>query len=130
MGAKGARPLVLDAGALIAVERDQASVRALLHVASQSDARLIVPATVAAQVLRNGATQSRLWRLLLSPSATVVPLDFTAARGVGVICGMSKTHDIVDANVVLVARQFRCAVVTSDAKDLRRIDPHLELHEI
>jgi hypothetical protein len=44
-----------------------------------------------------------------------------------VLCGQSRSSDVVDASVALLARRFRAAVVTSDANDLRRIDPSVDL---
>jgi hypothetical protein len=39
----------------------------------------------------------------------------------------TRTADIVDAHVVVCARRFRQAVVTSDPADLKRIDPEVSL---
>ena len=48
------------------------------------------------------------------------------AQAAGVLCGKSKTRDVIDASVVLLGRRHRAKVVTSDPKDLLRIDPSLE----
>ena len=42
----------------------------------------------------------------------------------------TRTADIADAHVVVCARRARQTIVTSDADDLRRIDPHASLLEI
>lgn len=61
------------------------------------------------------------------PLVDVVPLDDHAARAVGQLCGVSGTTDVVDASVVLCARQRGHRVLTSDPDDLRRIDPRLQM---
>jgi len=118
---------VLDAGALVAFERNQRRVVAIVARALHHNDPLVIPAGVVAQVWRDGARQVRLVRLLGSPLAAVVPLDDSAARAAGQLCGVSDTSDVVDASVVVVARQRRLRVLTSDPDDLRRLDPRLDL---
>ena len=57
----------------------------------------------------------------------VVALDDRTARAVGPLCGAADVADVVDASVVLCARERRQRVVTSDPDDRRRIDPHLAI---
>jgi hypothetical protein len=45
----------------------------------------------------------------------------------GVVHGRAGSSEVVDASVVVCARERRHTVVTSDAEDLRRIDPHLPI---
>ena len=118
---------MLDAGALGGCERNDRRVvgvvaRALHHVDP-----LVVPAGVVGQVWREGARQVRLVRLLGSPVCHGVALDDTAARAAGQQCGASGTSDVIDASVVVVARQRGLRVVTSDPDDLRRLDPRLDV---
>jgi hypothetical protein len=47
--------------------------------------------------------------------------------GSGILLAASRTTDIVDAHVVICARRAGQPVVTSDAADLRRLDPRLPL---
>ena len=72
----------LDSGALIAFERGDRSVLALIVVARQEHAKLVVPAGVVAQVWRDGRKQARLARLLASDTIEVVPLSDLRARAV------------------------------------------------
>ena len=118
--------ILLDAGALIAVERRDPRMIDLLRQADDVDGRVIVPASVLAQLWR-APTQVRLRRLLKGSTTLVVPLDALAAVAVGTLLGATGTRDVVDAHVVVVARTHRCLVVTSDPGDLRRLDPSLEL---
>lgn len=117
--------LTLDAGALIAVERGDEQVRAILKAAVQNDLEIAVPVGVVAQVWRDGRRQSRIARLLSADQVAVVGLDESAARLCGVLLGRADRSDVVDASVVVCARERGHTVVTSDADDLRRIDPRL-----
>jgi hypothetical protein len=127
VGARRARPVVLDAGALIAFERNDRRVRTLVELAMVHGRRLHTPAGVVAQVWRDGGRQARLARLLGSGLLDVQALDRDEAQAVGVLCGRSGTADVVDASVALLARRLRAVVVTSDPDDLRRLDPLVNL---
>lgn len=130
MGTTNPRPVVFDAGALIAFEKGNAKLRALCREALRTGARIIVPAGVVAQVWRQGAQQVVLRALLNGPTTEVPPLDRVLAEATGILCGKSGTSDVVDAAVVLVARGNRAVVVTSDPHDLRRLDPSLAIEVI
>ncbi|MDP9823389.1 PIN domain-containing protein [Nocardioides massiliensis] len=119
--------LTLDAGALIAVERGNGRIRALLRAAAERSLPVVVPAGVVAQVWRGGPRQARLATLLASADVSVVELDGPAARAVGVLCGRVGQSDVVDGHVALVARQRRHIVVTSDPADIAAFDPSLPI---
>ncbi|WP_415031945.1 PIN domain-containing protein [Gordonia sp. (in: high G+C Gram-positive bacteria)] len=119
--------LTLDAGALVALERGDEQVRALLRRAGERSLNVSVPAGVVAQVWRGGARQAAVARLLALPSTEVVLLDEFGARAVGLVCGASGHADVVDVHVALVARERAAVVVTSDPDDLARVDPGLRL---
>lgn len=125
MGAQRPRPLVLDSGALIALERSDRRVVRLLELADE----LYVPGGVLAQVWRNPARQVRLVRILGADGVTIAALDGPEAKAVGQLCAATETADVIDASVVLLTRRVRGVAVTSDAGDLRRIDPGLDLAE-
>ncbi len=130
MGKATPRAIVLDAGALIAFERGDPRMRALVREALRTRTRLIVPAPVVGQVWRDGARQVVLRALLRGSTTEVPPLDQVLAEAVGILCGRRRTSDVVDASVVLTARKERAVVVTSDVDDLRRLDPALPLERI
>ena len=118
---------MLDAGALIAFERNDRRMRSLVELALAHGGVLHVPAGVLAQVWRNGQRQARLARLIGSEVVAVHPLDRHDAQAAGVLCGESGSVDVVDASVVLLARRSGSIVVTSDPDDLRRFDPNLPI---
>ena len=126
-GSGSTRGRVLDAGALIAIERGDERARQQIQVA---DRQLIIPAPVLAQVWRDGARQARLARLVGSHRTSVEILDEQLAKSVGVLLGRSGTSDVADASVVLAARRYEAVVVTTNAADIRRLDPALPIADL
>jgi hypothetical protein len=115
--------LVLDTGALIALDRGAKRMIALLQRALAQGRSFRVPAGVVAQAWRNGRIQVTLARFLRAEEVTIVALDEQLARSCGELCGATNSADIVDASVVILARQRHAPILTSDAGDLRRLDP-------
>ncbi len=115
--------LVLDTGALIALDRNDRTVWAMLRNAADDSAQVFVPAGVIAQAWRDGSRQALLSRALTH--CDEVPLEGSLARATGLLCGRAGTADIVDASVALVAaarsQTGPAAVVTSDPTDLRHL---------
>lgn len=116
-----------DAGALIALDRDDRRVIALLARAAELGAQVTVPATALAQAMRRPARQARLSRLIRQPSTRLVPLDGPDATQVGLLLAASRSSDIADAHVVVCARRHAQAILTSDPDDLARLDPTARL---
>lgn len=119
--------LTLDAGALIAFERGDRAVVAIIKRALDRELTLAVPAGVIGQVWRDGRRQVRLARLLASELIEIEPLDDAQARAAGQLCGARGTSDVIDASVVLCARARDHAVLTSDPDDLAHLDDTLRL---
>ena len=119
--------VTFDAGGLIALDRDDRRVIALLSRAAEIGARVTIPATALAQAMRKPAKQARLSRLIRQPASKLVPLDGPDATSVGVLLSASRTSDIADAHVVICARRNGEQIVTSDPDDLRRLDPSASL---
>jgi predicted nucleic acid-binding protein len=122
--------ITLDAGGLIALDRNDRRVLALLARAMQVGVRITIPATALAQAMRNPARQARLSRLVRQPGADLVALDGPDATAVGLLLAQTGTTDVIDAHVVVCARRAGQAVVTSDAADLGRIAPDLRLESV
>lgn len=119
--------LVLDAGALIAVERGDRDTAAVIEVARLEHRAVMVPAGVVGQVWRGGGRQARLARLLNARDVVVEPLTDVGARAAGVLCGTAGTTDVIDASVVLIARRHDATVVSSDRADLEALDPTIPI---
>ena len=130
MGKASPPAIVLDSGALIALERGDARMRALCREALRVGARVVVPSAVVAQVIRRPAQQVVIRALLDGPTTEIPVLDRLLAEAAGVLCARTGTADVVDATVVLVARRERAAVVSRDPKDLRRLDPTLRVEVV
>ena len=119
--------VTLDAGGLIALDRDDRRVVVLLARARETGTRVTVPASALAQAIRRPDRQARLSRLIRQPSTDVISLDRVDATNVGRLLAASGTSDIADAHVVICARRANQHVVTSDPGDLRQLDNALRL---
>ena len=119
--------ITLDAGGLIALDRGDRRVVTLLARALETSEVVTVPAAALAQAVRRPERQVRLARLVRAPQTDVVALDRVDATNVGRLLAESGTADIADAHVVICARRSGQRVVTSDAADLRRLDPTIEV---
>ncbi len=119
--------VTLDAGGLIALDRNDRRVVVLLARARETGARATVPATVLAQAIRRPERQVRLSRLMRQPTTDVIELGRVDATNVGRLLAASGPSDIADAHVVICARRADQPVVTSDPGDLRQLDPNIPL---
>ncbi len=120
--------IVLDAGALIEVERGGRRVLALVDEGLRAGSAIVLPAPVLAQVWRGGERQSGLARFRRLPQVVVLPFTATDAESVGALLATTGESDVVDAHVVVVSRRTRPAVVlTSDPADLSALDPRIRL---
>lgn len=119
--------LTLDTGALIAAERGDLRVIALLARAAGRRLAVAIPSGALAQVWRADPRQHRLHLLLSDDRVEVPPLDRDEALAVGAICARARTSDVVDASVASCARRRHHTVVTADPDDIHRLDPTLNL---
>ena len=121
------RGVTLDAGGLIALDRNDRRVIVLLARAHELGHTVTVPASALAQAMRQPRTQARLSRLIRQPTTAVVALDGPDATQVGVLLAATGTRDVVDAHVVICAHRSQQPIVTGDPEDLRRLDPRAVL---
>jgi predicted nucleic acid-binding protein len=119
--------ITFDAGGLIALDRNDRRVIAILARAVEQGAGITIPATALAQAIRNPARQVRLRRLIRQVNTALIALDGADATAVGLLLARSQTADIVDAHVVVCAERMGQAVVTSDPGDLKRLSAGLRL---
>jgi len=119
--------VTFDAGGLIASDRNDRRVLALVARAAERGMRITIPATALAQAIRNPARQARLSRLIRQAGTDLIALNGPDATAVGLLLARTATADVVDAHVVVCARRVGQVVVTGEAADLRRIAPDLQL---
>jgi hypothetical protein len=108
--------LVLDAGALIGIDRDDRCTAGLIELGRRSAAALVTTAPVVAQAWRGSAKQARLARLLAMLDVRGVHL--ADARAAGELLAATGTSDVVDALLALLAVPGD-QLLTSDPDDLR-----------
>jgi hypothetical protein len=111
--------LVLDAGALIGLERGDATVAVTVEEADRLGVEVMVPASALAQAWRGGARSARLSRLI--GGCEVDSLDDGRAKEVGVRLGARGGKDIADSHVVCCAVAHRGVIATSDRADMSRL---------
>jgi predicted nucleic acid-binding protein len=119
--------IVLDSGAMIALERRDTRMLALADELHRARRVSYVPAGVVAQTWRGSARQHAVMRLLRAGAIRVDPLLEDVAYRLGLLLAKSGTSDIVDAHVALLARRLRATVVTSDPDDLTALDSTLSV---
>jgi hypothetical protein len=111
--------LLLDAGAFIAIERDDRDVVALIKSELRQDRAPITHGGIVAQVWRGGSRrQTRVARLL--PGVDVAALDLALGKRAGVLLKTSKAKDAIDAALVALAGDGD-TILTSDVDDLRAL---------
>ena len=109
---------VLDAGALIAIDKRDRKVGAMLRVLQGEGVPVHTSSGAVAQVWRNGSRQANLARVL--PGLDIATLDEAAAKRVGELLGASRTSDLVDAHIALLV-QPEGKVLTSDEPDIKAL---------
>jgi hypothetical protein len=128
-----ASPLVYDAGALLAAERNDRKFLVLHKTALIGSRHVYVPTPVLAQVWRGGSGKQAVLAKVLKGCA-VLPTGEDVAKQAGLLLGQSATADAVDAIVVATAMKLSATVVTSDAEGLRTLGDaaswHLGLVEV
>ena len=111
--------LILDAGALVAVDRDDRAMIARLRASQQHGLELRSNAMVVAQVWRDRhGRQVNLARLLQAVDVRAISqLD---GRNAGALLAAAGTADPIDATVVLLARPGD-RILTSDPGDINKL---------
>lgn len=107
--------LILDAGALIGIDRNDRRVAALIELGRRADAELVSTAPVIAQAWRNGAKQAQLARAL--PMIHIRSVGIDEAKAAGELMASTNTSDVVDALLAQLAMPGD-QILTSDPGDL------------
>jgi hypothetical protein len=111
--------LILDAGALVAVDRHDRNMMARLRASQQHGLELRTNAMVIAQVWRDPhGRQVNLARIL--QAVDVRALSQRDGREAGILQAAAGTADAIDATVVLLAAPGD-RILTSDPGDITRL---------
>ncbi len=114
--------LVLDAGALIAIERFNRSMWAILAEARERGTETVIPATALAEAWRGGARSAPIARLL--DACTIDELGEQRAKEIGIRLGQRGASDVPDGHVACIATNRKAVVATSDPDDIAALaDP-------
>lgn len=120
--------LVLDAGALIALERAERAMWTRLKAAQAAGDVPVTHGGVLGQVWRASPRQAHLAHALRG--IDVLPLEERLGRAAGALLGEAGLSDVIDAAVVLLAHDGD-DIVTSDPEDLAALaatsDRHVEV---
>lgn len=118
--------IVLDAGALIALDRGDRDAWALLTEVHRAGQRPVVPAPAIARAWRGGPRQARLAGVL--SGAEVIVADEAVSRRAGQLLGRAGTTDVLDALVALAAADRPGhEVLTSDPGDIHHLLEALDI---
>ena len=109
---------VLDAGALVAVDRRDRTIGAQLRVLHQLGTPLRASSAVVGQVWRDGCKQANLARVLAGVG--IEPLSKDDGRRIGELLAQAGSSDVVDAHVALMTAPADL-VLTSDPNDIRKL---------
>jgi len=110
--------LVLDGGALVALDRNERSMWIRLKAAQLEGDVPVTHGGVLGQVWRGGARQARLSQALAG--IDVRALDQELGRAAGLLLAVAGLSDVIDAAVVLLANDGD-DIVTADHEDLERL---------
>ena len=110
--------LILDAGALVAIERNERAMWVRLKAATIARDLPRTHGGVLGQVWRGGPRQARLSQALRGVDVT--PLDKGVGRAAGQLLAASGLSDVIDAAVALLAEDGD-EIVTVDLGDLERL---------
>ena len=108
-----------DAGALVAIDKRAGDVLRSHQTRLAQGDTIIVPAPVAAQVVRDPGRQARL--MLTLRGCDIVPFGEQDVSPVGSLLARAGTSDVTDGLVALTAVKAEAAVVTSDGGDIRHL---------
>lgn len=111
--------LLLDAGALLALERDDRVTWQLVEAGARAGLPAVTHGGVVAQVWRGGhGRQARLAKAL--HGMHIVALDDELGRQAGALLGRADVADAIDAALVAMA-QDDDRILTSDAGDIQAL---------
>jgi hypothetical protein len=118
--------LVLDAGALIAVEKADRDTVALIKQELLHGRAPLTHGGVIGQTWR-GETGRQVHLARLLPALDIASIDETLGRSAGILLRRSRMNDVIDAALVLLAEDGDL-LLTSDPDDLEPLAAAARLH--
>jgi predicted nucleic acid-binding protein len=112
------KSFVYDAAVLVAADRRERRAWAEHKARLEMGFLPIVPAPVVAQVSRS-SKQAQLRRFLAG--CLVEPAGESDAHEAGRLLGLTRTTDVTDAMVVVVAARNQAVILTGDQDDIARL---------
>jgi hypothetical protein len=109
---------VLDAGALVAVDRRSRIIGAQLRVLQQQGTPVRVSSAVVGQVWRDGRKQANLAGVLTGVGIEALGKD--DGKRIGELMALAGSADVVDAHVALMTAPADL-VLTNDPDDIRKL---------
>ena len=109
---------VYDAAVLVAADRNERRTWAEHKARLEFGAVPLVPAPVVAQVSRS-SQQVQLRRFLAG--CMVVPFGENDAHAAGRLLAKTRTADVVDAVIVIIALRNKAVILTGDQEDIERL---------
>ena len=126
MGPEGASAIILDTGALIAIESGHRQIRAMLDLAELRKLPIYVPTPVIAEAWRGGPGKQTQLSIFLKDGirqgfVRIVDLDYSTALQVGALWAtVQGGHaSATDVMVAWCVRNFDGVVLSSDPEDFR-----------
>jgi PIN domain len=121
------RPIVLDSGALVAIERRRMQMVEILAAARSGENDIVIPVAILGEVWTgDGSRQAPIARLLNDVRTNVHPLTLQEALSAGVLLRRTSRRTkrgvtrpgVIDACVAICAKVIdAAAIVTSDPDD-------------
>jgi hypothetical protein len=117
--------LILDAGALLALEKNDKAVWKRFKSATLAGFPPVTHGGVVGQVWRAGGPRQALLATALA-GTEILPLDEELGRKAGRLLGRCGARDVIDAALVLLAEDGD-EIITSDPSDLKALISHTGL---
>jgi hypothetical protein len=117
--------LILDAGALLALERSDRRVWRRFSSARLAGFTPVTHGGIVGQAWRTGGPRQALLAKALA-GTEIRPLDEALGRKAGRLLGRAGARDVVDAALVLLAEDGD-EIMTSDPSDLTKLISHVRV---
>jgi predicted nucleic acid-binding protein len=119
--------VALDSGAVIALSRGDAKMRALLRELVLEGSVVLIPVPVLVETLRGGAKDAPVERVLKNAAMQFIPVSESAARNAGRLLGACKLPPSEGMDALIVATALEAGatlLVTCDYRHTSALVGH------